>query len=192
MLYLKNRETYMKTINYHQLNETEINESLFANFNRYQEVTKCWRKENGQWILKDIAFTEQWGPAEYSFLVKCLVNTVKTGGCVLGAYDHNKLIGFASVENEFFGSKKEYLQLSSLHISHDYRGKGIGKNLFSLAGRKAKELGAQKLYISAHSSQETQAFYRALGCIEAEEYNEELVAAEPCDCQLEYRLNEID
>ena len=182
----------MKTINYHQLNETDLTETLFANFNRYQEVTKCWRKENGQWILKDLAFTEQWGPAEYRFLIKCLINTIKTGGCVLGAYDHNVLIGFASVENEFFGPKNEYLQLSSLHISQEYRGRGLGKNLFYQAARKAKELGALKLYISAHSSQETQAFYRALGCVEAEVYNEELVASEPCDCQLEYRLNELD
>ena len=38
------------------------------------------------------------------------------------------------------------------------------------------------------SSEETQAFYHALGCVEAEEYNEALYAAEPCDCQLEYVL----
>jgi len=65
---------------------------------------------------------------------------------------------------------------------------GIGKRLFSLICRKAKEMGAKKLYISAHSSQETQAFYKTMGCIEAVEYNDELVAREPCDCQLEYKL----
>lgn len=51
-----------------------------------------------------------------------------------------------------------------------------------------KESGAKKLYISAHSSEETQAFYKALGCVEAKEYNSKLVAEEPCDCQLEYSL----
>jgi N-acetylglutamate synthase-like GNAT family acetyltransferase len=65
------------------------------------------------------------------------------------------------------------------------RGKSIGKELFRLSKAWAKEHGAQKLYISAHSSVETQAFYRAMGCVEAVEYNEAHVAAEPCDCQME-------
>ncbi|MDF2592353.1 MAG: GCN5-related N-acetyltransferase, partial [Clostridia bacterium] len=31
-----------------------------------------------------------------------------------------------------------------------------------------------------------QAFYKAMGCVEAKEYNDRLVAEEPFDCQLEY------
>jgi hypothetical protein len=65
---------------------------------------------------------------------------------------------------------------------------GIGKRLFALGYETAKAMGAQKLYISAHSSEETQAFYKALGCVEATEYNDSFVAKEPYDCQLEYRL----
>lgn len=38
------------------------------------------------------------------------------------------------------------------------------------------------------ASEETQAFYKVLGCIEAKEYNQSLVAEEPYDCQLEYDL----
>jgi hypothetical protein len=52
----------------------------------------------------------------------------------------------------------------------------------------ARARGVKKLYISAHSSQETQAFYRAMGCVEALEYNQRLSAEEPCDCQLEFAL----
>ncbi len=65
---------------------------------------------------------------------------------------------------------------------------GIGKKLFSLVCKKTKEMNAQKLYISAHSSEESQAFYNAMGCVEAMEYNEKLVTEEPCDCQLEYSV----
>ena len=57
-----------------------------------------------------------------------------------------------------------------------------------MACEEARRLGADKLYISAHSSKESQAAYRALGCSFAEEINEELAAAEPFDVQLEYRL----
>ena len=53
---------------------------------------------------------------------------------------------------------------------------------------EARRLGADKLYISAHSSKESQAAYRALGCTRAEEVNAELAAAEPFDIQMEYSL----
>lgn len=178
----------METVSYKELKKAEIDVALFASFNRYQDVKKCWRKENGEWILKEIAFTEQWGSDEYEYLIKCLQNTIKSGGTVFGAFHNNVLVGFASIENQFFGLKKEYLQLSSIHTSYESRGMGIGKNLFSLVCEKAKEMGAQKLYISTHSSQESQAFYKAMGCVEAMEYNAKLVAEEPCDCQLEYSL----
>jgi predicted N-acetyltransferase YhbS len=37
------------------------------------------------------------------------------------------LKGFSSVEPDLFGKNKEYLDLSSMHVSEDMRGKGIGK-----------------------------------------------------------------
>jgi N-acetylglutamate synthase-like GNAT family acetyltransferase len=178
----------MQSISYKELKINEINTELFSSFNRYQEVKKCWRRENGEWILKEVPFIEQWGSEEYEILIKCLQHTIRTGGTVFGAFHNNVLVGFASVENEFFGSKKEYLEMSCIHTSYESRGMGIGRSLFSLVCNKAKEMGAQKLYISTHSSQESQAFYKAIGCVEAVEYNSKLVAKEPCDCQLEYRL----
>ena len=78
-------------------------------FNRYQDVKKCWRKENGEWLLKDIAFTEQWSLDEYRELTKYLQNTIKTGGTVFGAFNKDVLVGFASLENEFFGSKHTHI-----------------------------------------------------------------------------------
>ena len=67
-------------------------------------------------------------------------------------------------------------------------GQGIGRELFRLACEQARIRGAQKLYLSAHSAEETQAFYRAMGCVEAAWYHPELVALEPCDCQMEFLL----
>lgn len=49
----------------------------------------------------------------------------------------------------------------------------------------AQEHGAKKLYISAHSAVESQAFYETVGCVEAEECNQGHVEKEPYDCQLE-------
>ncbi len=172
-----------------ELNFADLTIGLFKDFNRDQEVKKCWRRENGEWILKDVGFTERWNAANYRFLTECLQNTIKSGGTVYGAFDQEKLFGFASLENVFMGSRKQYLQLSSIHVSCEYRGGGIGKKLFALIAAKARQAGAEKLYISAHSAEETQAFYQALGCVDAGEIQAGPAAGEPYDRQLEYDLN---
>jgi len=178
----------MPAIEIIELKIEELSPELFSSFNRYQKVTKCWRKNQDSWILKDISFTEDWGVAEYIYLVECLRNTLKTGGAVFGAFESGVLIGFASLENEFLGSRWKYLQLSSLHVSYEKRNRGIGRKLFALSIEAARKKGAEKLYISAHSSAETQSFYQSLGCVEALEQSEKLIAEEPFDCQLEFRL----
>ena len=177
-----------KDVIYRALEAAELTPEFFRGFDRTQEVRRCWRKENGRWVLRHIAFTEHWGPAEFEKLAACLQNTLRTGGVVFGALCGGRVIGFASVENEPFGAHGEYRQLSSLHVSRESRGCGIGRILFYMACDAARRLGAEKLYISSHSCEETQAFYRAVGCVEAKEYNPRLVEAEPCDCQLERAL----
>ena len=163
----------------------QITVDLFSDFHRHQQVTKCWRKIDGQWIIIDNPFVEEWTDENYQYLVKCLKNTLATGGMVYGAFENEKLKGFASVESELFGSRKQYLELSCIHVSEDMRRRGTGRALMEAAKRWAGSHGAEKLYISAHSSVESQAFYQAAGCREAEEYSRIHVEKEPCDCQLE-------
>ena len=38
-------------LKYRMLNAEEVNREIFKDFIRYQNVTKCWRKENGKWII---------------------------------------------------------------------------------------------------------------------------------------------
>lgn len=173
-------------VQYRTLKEQEINRQLFGHFIRRQVVGKCLRREGDIWIEKDDPFIDDWSEQDYETLIRCLKNTVRTGGFVCGAFDNGMLKGFVSVESERFGSENQYLDLTSIHISEDMRRNGIGKALFLAAGRWAGEQGAKKLYISAHSAVESQAFYRAMGCVEAAEYQRAHVEAEPYDCQLEY------
>jgi len=173
---------------YIELKAGEINRELFLHFRRHQVVTQCWRKIDGKWCIKDDPFTDDWNEEEYNKLIVCLKNTITTGGIVFGAFSNGMLKGFVSIESALFGRNEEYLDLSSIHVSEDMRGKGVGKKLFQLAKTWAKEHGAGKLYISAHSAVESQAFYRAMGCVEARKYNRYHVEKEPCDCQLEYKL----
>ena len=92
------------------------------------------------------------------------------------------------MEKGFFGGENRYLDLTSIHVSEDLRRGGVGKHLFLAAAAWAREQGARKLYISAHSAVESQAFYRSLGCVDAAKVNPAHVEAEPFDCQLEYLL----
>lgn len=175
-------------IQYKNLSIEEINPKLFAGFIRRQTVTKCWRKENGEWIIKDAPFIDDWNEKDYNILISCLKNTLLSGGFVYAAFCDNILKGFVSVEPEFFGGENRYLDLSSIHVSQDLRGQGVGSVLFAAAKKWAGEKGARKLYISAHSAVESQAFYKKMGCVEAQIYHQRHVEAEPYDCQLECSL----
>lgn len=172
-------------LQYRKLSVDEICRELFNNFIRHQNVVKCWRREENKWIIKDDPFIDDWTETDYQILIRCLKNTVTSGGLVYAAFYDGDLKGFASVEPTLFGGEQKYLDLSSIHVSEDMRGKGVGKTLFLAAKKWAKEHNARKIYISAHSSVESQAFYKAMGCVEAEVYNEEHVQREPYDCQLE-------
>lgn len=171
------------------VSEREIGIPLFSAFQRRQVVTKCWRREGEGWVIRDDPFIDQWSEEDYRFLVRCLQNTVRTGGLVYGAFaPDGRLKGFCSVEAAPFGTKGQYLDLSSIHVSEELRGAGVGRRLFLGAAVWARARGAKKLYISAHSAAETQAFYRGLGCVDAREINREHAQREPFDCQLEYEL----
>lgn len=178
-------------IKYRKIKKQEICPELFYPFDRHQEVTHCYRKEEGEWVIREISFVEEWGEAEKKYLAECLKRTVESGGNVYGAFERKILIGFACVEAQRFGKDREYVELSALHISNGYRGRGIGTKLFEKACRSAQRMGAKKLYISSHSAVETQNFYQSVGCVEAIEYRKEAVEKEPCDCQLECRLQGI-
>lgn len=175
---------------YRTIEYEELNRELFRSFQRKQEVNQCWRRREGKWQIKEDPFTDDWGEEEYAYLVECLRRTLQTGGLVCGAWVDGMLKGFVSVEASPIGSRGQYLDLTSIHVSQEMRGRGIGKTLFARAAHWAGERGAQKLYISAHSAVETQSFYRAMGCREAQEYQLEHVEREPFDCQLEFVLCE--
>lgn len=175
-------------IQYRNINATELCRELFRDFKRRQVVTKCWRRENGKWVIREDPFIDDWSEEDYQTLVSCLKNTIATGGFVYAAFEEGHLKGFVSVESTLFGGEQNYLDLTSIHVSEDMRSKGIGRALFLAAKEWAKNHGAKKLYISAHSAVESQAFYQKMGCVEATVYNREHVEKEPYDCQLECAL----
>jgi N-acetylglutamate synthase-like GNAT family acetyltransferase len=173
-----------------ELTLNDLHNNLLDDFNRYQEVKKCYRNENGAWVVKDISFTENWDEKRKEQIINgAFHHSIESGGCVFGVYNGNgKLIAFANLLSGKFGSRNQYIQLKQLHVSYEYRNQGMGKELFALCIQRAREKGAKKLYISASSAEETQCFYKSVGCTDAMEINRELFEKEPFDRHMEYSL----
>ena len=173
---------------YRRLDSNNFTGNSLDGFVRHQTVTECWRKTGDGWKLVPNAYEENWSQAQCRKMAEEVANHINLDQTGFGAFDGERIIGFVTVSHRIFGTAARYVQLVCFQISEEYRHRGIGRKLFSLACEEARQLGANKLYISAHSSKESQAAYRALGCGFAEEINEELAAAEPFYVQMEYRL----
>ena len=171
-----------------RLELVDCTDELLSKFSRYQEVKRCWRKEDNKWVLKDIYYVMQWDDIKKQSVIASLVLCIQNGGRVIGAFIGDVLVGFASIDKSAFGSQNQYVNLDMIQTSDGYRNKGIGRQLFRGICEQARELKAKKLYISAHSAEDSMAFYRKVGCVEAIETNQVLAEKEPCDCQLEYTL----
>lgn len=175
-------------ITYKKLDHTNFSAHSLDNFIRHQQVSECWRKVDGAWKLLPIFFEEDWSRARCREEAVDILQHMEKDQTAFGAFDGEKVVGFVTVSHQLFGESAQYVQLVCFQVSEPYRRNGIGKELFALACAEGKRLGAEKLYISAHSSKVTQAAYKALGCVCAKEINPALVAAEPFDVQLEYAL----
>ena len=175
-------------INFEKLTKQNFNEHSLDTFVRHQDVTQCWRNVDGEWKLLPIQFTEEWDLEKCRSIAKNITENLDKGIVGYGAFEDGIVAGYITIGTCFLGSRKQYVQLVEYEVSKPYRGKKIGKKLFELACEEARKMNVEKLYISAHSSKESQAAYKALGCVHAEEINTKLAEEEPCDIQMEYKL----
>ncbi|MCB2296171.1 GNAT family N-acetyltransferase [Clostridium tagluense] len=154
-----------------------------------QLIEKAWRNVDGHYELLAINYMENDWPDGYETYRDELKNTITSGGVAFGAFNQkNCLVGFVTINHDFFGETARYLLFESMFVSRLYRGYGIGKKLFKHCAAKAYEWGADKLYLCAASSEDTIAFYKSVGCVNAEEINKALFDKDHRDIQLEYDL----
>lgn len=170
-----------------RLGRDNFHEQSLDQFVRHQKVTECWRCENGLWRLLPVVFTEDWDLSRLRMEADALLQAMDAGFITFGAFDGEQLVGFTQLGG-VLGSQNQYIELVSFHVSEPYRGQGIGRRLFCAVCEAARDAGAEKLYISAHSSRESQAAYRALGCILTDEPDPVRSAKEPYDVQMEFVL----
>ncbi|KAB3531564.1 GNAT family N-acetyltransferase [Alkaliphilus serpentinus] len=179
-------KTVEKGIEYREITIEECDR--IAEIDPSQFIERVWRKKEGQYKLITINYKEEGWPDGYEGYRDELIKTIEDGGAAFGAFHNDTLVAFASLNHDFFGCTAKYLLLDSMFVSKDYRGRGIGKKLVQLCRNQALDWGADKLYLCAASSEATIAFYKSIGCVEAEEINQELYESDPRDIQLEYSL----
>lgn len=178
----------MNDIVYLKLTAENFSRNSLDDFIRHQEVKECRRFIDGEWKYIKNEFTEDWDLNKRREVADTICNGINTNQTAYGAFSEQKLIGYAVISNELFGSQKQYSELVLFHVSEPFRHMGIGGQLFRHICNEARKIGAKKLYISAHSSKESQTAYQKLGCIHAEEINTEIAENEPFDVQMEYVL----
>ena len=98
--------------------------------------------------------------------VDAWMNNLAAGrSTTLAAYDANGLIGYATVHRNAAPWTRRVGEIR-VHVSHEYRGRGLGKNLTSEIFSVARGLGLKKLMAHMTSDQHgAQAAFRHLGFV---------------------------
>lgn len=153
---------------------------------RSEVIDAVYYLENGALVLKPEHYDMQgWPRGAAEKYTPVLEACYDRGGWFYSLFDNERLIGVAVLESRFIGKNRDQLQLKLLHLSHAYRNRGLGKQLFELAKDEARRRGARQLYISATPSEHTIDFYLGLGCRVTTEPDPELFELEPEDIHLE-------
>lgn len=154
---------------------------------RAEVIDNIYYYEHGELVLKPEHYDVQGFPAgEPEMFTPHLLACHARGGWFYGLFDGERLIAEVVLDREFLGPRRDLLQLKALHVSRQYRDRGLGRRLFDLAAEKARSLGARGFYVSATPSEHTVNFYVRLGCKPIAEPDPELYALEPEDIHLEY------
>ena len=98
-----------------------------------------------------------------------------------GKIEKDEVVGFIGLKKDLVES---YMILDMMQVSASYRGRGIGRKLFDEGKKEARKAGAEALYISACSSEETIVFYKAMGAELTDCPIKEIAESEPYDLQM--------
>ena len=160
------------------LSETNFSLNSLDSYNRKQDVNKVYRRIGGEYALVECKYIEDWDLDKKRDIAKKICSDEYISYIAL---DNDKVVGFIGLLRKLSGP---YMILDMLHVSSDFREQGIGKKLFEIGIEEAKKVGAEALYISACSSEETIAFYRAMGSDLASNPIKEIAEKEPFDLQM--------
>ena len=160
------------------LSETNFCLESLDSYNRKQNVNKVYRRIDGEYALVECKYTEDWDLNKKRSVAKQIGSD---DYITYVALDNEKVVGFIGLLRKLNGP---YMILDMMHVSSECRGQGVGRQLFEEGKAEARKAGAEALYISACSSEETIAFYRAMGSGLASNPIKEIAEEEPFDLQM--------
>lgn len=168
------------------LSKENFNPHSLDAYERKHDVKKVYRKKEAEYILMDMPYVEDWSLAEKRQIAMAVSSDAYISYIAL---DNGTVVGFLGLKRRLHNG---YMILDMLYVSAAYRGMGIGRRLFAAGKEAAKKAGAAALYISACSSEETIAFYRAMGAELTDCPIQEMADDEPCDLQMVCIIDEKD
>ncbi|NBN02475.1 GNAT family N-acetyltransferase [Proteus sp. G2665] len=169
--------------NIRQLTRNEIPQVW--GIDRTELIEKLYVLKEGKLLLSKQRFDMKgWPEGEAEHYTPVLLESFDRGAPFWGVFEHDRLVAAASVDPKKRGKNGSLLQLSFLHVSHPQRGQGLARILFDYCVEYAKENGADGLYISSTSSENSVNFYQHLGCRLIDIPDPELYEREPEDIHM--------
>lgn len=151
-------------------------------FSRFQTVKNVYRIIDGELRLVYHPFTETWTPERKKEKTQEILEGKHIS---YGAFEDRRIVGIIMLFPELDNGR---MIIDSFHVSADRRRRGIGRALLAAAKEKAVICGADALYVSACSAQETIDFYSAMGFKVSRYPIRSRVEDEPYDIQMECAL----
>lgn len=106
------------------LSETNFCLKSLDLYNRKQDVNKVYRRIDGEYALVECIFTEEWDLSKKRSVAKQICSDEYITYIAL---DNDKVVGFIGLLREING---QYMILDMMQVSSEYRGQGIGRQLF--------------------------------------------------------------
>jgi GNAT superfamily N-acetyltransferase len=159
---------------------------------RSEHITQQYRARGSELQLFDVEVrAPRWGePGERSVqhYIDLWKPLVERGGVLLGAFEGERLVGFAIYEPPGVSLSEGVANFAVLHVTRAYRGRGVAYSLSHEVVRLAREDGAHRLYVSATPTRATVDFYLRQGFEPLATPDERMLALEPDDIHMERKL----
>lgn len=155
----------------------------FAEVDRTESIGQIYRQKGSSLERVDV----DWSIPQWSITEKLTEWEVYLQDeCVLwGAFARGKLVGFCVYKPNL---EEGTGQLALLHISSDYRRRGIGQRLAELLIAHAEIQGDRELYVTSSPTVSTVEMYKSLGFRPTDRPIPELIELEPYDIHLRLKL----
>lgn len=153
---------------------------------RSERITQEYAQDGESLTLRAVDIdAPRWDEASVRARIDAWTSMVDGGGVPIGAFDGERLVGFAIY---LPATVRSPASLAVLHVTAPYRRRGVGESLTDAVVRLGVGDGAERLYVSATPTRGTVDFYIAQGFRPLARPDERLFALEPDDIHMERLL----